>query len=234
MRNLIAAWLLLHSIGSYAQHNMQHDKDRPSTHGMLVFGNTTLYASHLPLFHTPHNYQVILELKCSKKNLKKFQSDQRHHPACNTYTIEPETFILPDMLAQPRSFKVKLYRGHFERGGVLIASDITVEIKQIIYYKKLEPSTPKLPEASYIIFGNDKEQYAVHTLSNKPDFEQIIEVNCSHSGWLQEKNYTQINLQSENMPLGVSENTISVDQDRDIKSITLMRQLYLEWDDLKE
>lgn len=234
MKQFIAIWLFFHSICGNAQHNMQHDKDRPSTHGMLVFGNTTLYASHLPLFHSPHEYQVILELKCSKKTLNKFQSDKKHYPACNTYTIAPETFILPDMLAQPRPFKIKLYRGHFERGGVLIASDITVEIKQIIYYKKLAPSTPKMPDAAYIIFGNNKEQYAIHTLSNKPDFEQVIEISCNNSAWLKEKKYDQLSLQSNNMPMGVSGNTISVNQNPDIQSITLLRQLYLEWDDLKE
>lgn len=212
---------------------MQHGSDRPSTHGMLVFGNTTLYASHLPLFHSPHDYQVILELSCSKKNLKKFLKDKKQHPAYSTYSIEPETFILPDMLAQPKSFKVKLYRGHFERGGALIAADITVEIKQIIYYKKFEPSTPKLPDASYIIFGNNSEQYAIHTISNKPDFEQIIEISCNYSTILQQNKYSQVSLQAINMPVGVSGNTITVDNNPEIQEITLLRQLYLEWDDLK-
>lgn len=230
--NLII-WGCFLSICCNAQHNMQHSTDRPSKHGMLVFGNTTLFASHLPLFHSPHDYQVILELKCSKKNFKKFLKDKKQHPAYNTYTIEPETFILPDMLLQPRPFKVKLYRGHFERGGVLIASGITIEIKQIIYYKKLESTALKLPDASYIIFGNSKEQYAIHTISNKPDFEQVIEINCNNSAWLEQNKYNQISLQSSNIPLGVSSNTIPVDNHSNVQSITLLRQLYLEWDDLK-
>ena len=36
--------------------------DVPTTHGMLLFGNETVYASHLPMFHSPHDYQLILEL----------------------------------------------------------------------------------------------------------------------------------------------------------------------------
>ena len=215
------------------QHSMQHGEDRPSTHGMLIFGNTTLYASYLSLFHGPHNYRVILELKCSKKMLQKFQQDKKNNPAFTSYTIEPEIFILPDMLAKPRPFKVNLYRGHFERGGVLIAQNVQVEIKQMIYYKKIDPTTAKLPNASYIIFGNSAEQYAIHAISNKPDFEQVIEIICSNLNWLNQKKYCELSLQENNTPVGVSSNLITINNNPDIQTITLLRQLYLEWDDLK-
>ena len=39
--------------------------DRPSVHGMLLFGKENLYASHLPMFHAPHDYQVIFKLNLS-------------------------------------------------------------------------------------------------------------------------------------------------------------------------
>ncbi|MEO5592410.1 MAG: hypothetical protein ABIR15_02620 [Chitinophagaceae bacterium] len=50
-------------------------------------------------------------------------------------TIEPEKFILCDMIARPRTLKASLYRVHFERGGVKIAENIEVQIKQVILYK---------------------------------------------------------------------------------------------------
>ena len=37
--------------------------DKTSVHGMLIFGKEKIYASHLPLFHPPHDYQIILELE---------------------------------------------------------------------------------------------------------------------------------------------------------------------------
>src|SRR3954468_23208955 len=50
--------------------HMHHDNapsgsDVPTTtgvHGMLLFGSGPVYLSHLPMFGTPHNFQVILEV----------------------------------------------------------------------------------------------------------------------------------------------------------------------------
>jgi hypothetical protein len=43
---------------------VRHDHPDPNatfgTHGMLLFGEETLYLSHLPMFMSPHNFQVIL------------------------------------------------------------------------------------------------------------------------------------------------------------------------------
>ena len=39
--------------------------DEPATHGMLLFGQNQTYASHLPMFHTPHDYQLIMKIKLS-------------------------------------------------------------------------------------------------------------------------------------------------------------------------
>src|SRR4051812_9463415 len=37
--------------------------DTPSIHGMVVFGGEKdTYASHLPMFHSPHDRQVILKI----------------------------------------------------------------------------------------------------------------------------------------------------------------------------
>ena len=36
--------------------------DPPAIHGMLMVGTQTIFLSHLPMFHRPHDYQVILEV----------------------------------------------------------------------------------------------------------------------------------------------------------------------------
>ncbi len=78
--------------------------DKPSTHGMLIFGKEQIYASHLPLFHTPHNYQIIIELQLDNLSKEKFLKDQLQHPEFTTYTIEPERFVLPEMIKNPQAF----------------------------------------------------------------------------------------------------------------------------------
>jgi len=93
-----------------AQHAHQAGlSDRSPVHGMLIFGKNKIYASHLPMFHAPHHYQIILELELDKGDAQKFIADQQQHPESATYTIEPEKFILPNEVAQSGSFKTNLY-----------------------------------------------------------------------------------------------------------------------------
>jgi hypothetical protein len=219
-----------------AQHNHGNPSaDKPSTHGMLLFGKEKIYASHLPMFHTPHDYQIILELEFDKNAKKLFVADQEKNPEYATYTIEPEKFVLPNMVHNPKPFKANIYRGHFERGGKKIASDINVIIKQVIFYKKFTPNEARSSTTDFILFGNEKELFMVHHITNKPDFEQILQVQTVSDAVIKNKKYTLINAnKSENSPIGVSGNEIEVDDNGTNYSITLLKQLYLEFDDLKK
>lgn len=42
-----------------SEHGHIHYTDKPSVHGMTLMGTELIYASHLPMFHTPHDYQII-------------------------------------------------------------------------------------------------------------------------------------------------------------------------------
>src|SRR6267154_647036 len=127
----------------HAQHSHQAGPaNKPAVHGMVIFGHHKLYGSHLPLFHAPHDYQIILELELSKEDAQRFMADQRQHPEITTYTIEPEKFMLEEMVASSGSFKANLYRGHFERGGVKIFDSLKVKIASVIYFKKFDHREP--------------------------------------------------------------------------------------------
>lgn len=219
--------------------NAQHEHnttttDKPSTHGMLIFGKEKIYASHLPMFHSPHNYQIILELELDENTKKLFIQDQDKNPKYNSYTIEPEDFILPNMIGNPKPFKANLYRGHFERGGKEIASNVVVKIKQVIFYKKFNPDEVRSATTNFILFGNSKEQFMVHEITNKLDFDQIIEVKTDLAALSKKENYTIIKVnKSENSAVGVAGNDIEINNNGIDYKITLLRQLYLEFDDLK-
>jgi hypothetical protein len=214
-----------------AQHNHGAiSTDKPSVHGMLIFGTDKIYASHLAMFHAPHNYQIIIEVVLDKATKRKFLADQKAHPEFTTYTIEPEKFVLPDMISKQGSFKANLYRGHFERGGVKIADSILVKIVAIVYFRNLDLTESKLSTSNFIVFGGSKEQFMVHQISHQPDFEQILQVKV-----ILEKNKTEIvNCGTSNHPIGISGNTITVKINNKDSDITLLKQLYLEFDDLKE
>jgi hypothetical protein len=204
--------------------------DKPSVHGMLIFGTEKIYASHLPLFHTPHNYQIILELELDKTAKQKFIKDQQLHPEFTIYTIEPERFILPDKINSKGSFKANLYRGHFERGGVKIADSIGIKMSAVIYFKKFDTAEVRRSDAAYLLLGNSKEQFAIHEIRNKPDFEQIIQIKAD----LQKSKLETVIFSVTNNPVGVSSNKVIVKMNGKQANVTLLKQLYLEFDDLKE
>ena len=229
MKKILFLFLTLVTLNSFSQedHSMHmKSTDKASTHGMLLFGKEKIYASHLPMFHSPHNYQIILELELDKTTTQKYIADQKLHPECTTYTIEPEKFVLPEMIENPKLFSVDLYRGHFERGGIKIASKAIVKITKVIYFKKFDSNETKAITTNFILFGNSKEQFLAHQISNKPDFDQIIEVKTAFES---DKSQIITTDSSANSLLGISSNEIVIDK----KSILLLKQLYLEFDDLK-
>jgi hypothetical protein len=216
------------------EHHEIQSQDKPSTHGMLIFGTEKTYASHLPMFHAPHNYQIILELELDPATKKLFIADQKRNTEYTTYTIEPEKFVLPEMMQNPKSFKANVYRGHFERGGIKIAADIHVSIKKIIYYTKFKTDEVRAIKTNFILFGNPKEQFIAHQITNKPDFDQIIQVKTTTNLTLENKNYELVTLnKTENSSIGVSGNEIEADYNSNPTTLTLLKQLYLEFDDLK-
>lgn len=209
----------------------QHAMDKAAVHGMLLFGESQIYASHLPMFHSPHQYQVILELELESSLLKVFKADQKLNHGQATYTIEPEKFILPEMIKSPKAFKVNLYRGHFERGGVKLASEKIITIKNVIYFKPFELENPRMTQSQYLVFGNSKEQFMVHIISNRPDFDHLVKISTVSNGSFSD---TLVLNRVENQLTDIGGNTISVPNlKNETRSISILRQLYLEFSDLK-
>ncbi|MEK2645416.1 hypothetical protein [Bdellovibrio sp. BCCA] len=166
---------ILISVSGLAAPHMHHDP--AAVHGMLLFGRSQIYLSHLPMFHTPHDYQVILQATLSREGLYAYQKSVNSSDE-TVYTLVPEAFSLPEMLSRPVPFKAQIYKGHFERGGVLIADNVKVEIK-ILYFKKFSGAEIKPSVGTYILFGNSQEQFLAHSITAAPDFDQILKVKTN-------------------------------------------------------
>lgn len=206
--------------------------DKPSVHGMLLFGREQVYASHLPMFHAPHNYQVLLELNLAAKDQARFVEDQQRHPEEATYTLAPGRFVLPDMLAGPRPFKAVLYRGHFERGGTPITDSVTVRIGKVLYAERFAEGAPASPTTNYLLFGNAKEQFAAHVIRRAPDFDHIQQVKAALPAGAA---FTEVVVNDKaNAVPGTGGNTVQATTRTGQKlPVTWLRQLYLEFDDLR-
>ena len=148
--------------------------DPMAVHGMLIFGQKTTYASHLPMFHPPHDYQLIMQihLEGAKSVLNKYESLKANGDTL--FTIAPEVMDLALVVnGSTKQFKAQLFSGHFERGGQSIGP-VTVVVETFVVNKKLDPLAPQ--QNQYTIFGQAGEYFAAHLINGKPSFDYIAKV----------------------------------------------------------
>ena len=166
-------------------------KDRAAGHGMVVVGTETTFFSHLPMFMTPHDYQVILEGTLSQKSgdpQRTYADDRASHPDAAVYTFNPVAFVLTD-LAPPApkrtQFRGDLFRGHFEAPEEfpaepqLIAGGVTVVVTNVVYFQKLTPQPARPDHLEYLLFGKGNEIFLAHLITGPPDFDQIVSVKVT-------------------------------------------------------
>jgi len=151
--------------------------DPPSTHGMLLFGQSMTYASHLPMFHAPHDYQAIFKLSLSDSNSEQTvaaytKAKAQHH---GIFTLVPEKMDLTKVLNGSKTqFQAEIYLGHFERGGTSIGP-VTVQVEAVIFSKKLQPNEKDV-DLEYVAFGESGEMYAAHLIKGKPSFDAVVQL----------------------------------------------------------
>ena len=150
-------------------------------HGMLIVGEQTAFLSHLPLFASPHDYQVILEVTFAKAGSDP-QADyfnDRKRSGTKIYTLEPDRFVLPQLAAATplRSFKANIYRGHFERfpnerakEAARIGEAVNVTVTRVIHFRKFDPAAGKSARLEYLLFGKGTEIFAAHVITGAPGF----------------------------------------------------------------
>lgn len=235
MKPILTALFLYLSTVATAQ--SVHYPDRPSTHGMMLMGSKVIYASHLPMFHSPHDYQIISILELSKDDQAKYMLDKENHPNELIYTIEPETFVLPEMINHTKTFKANIYRGHFERGGEKFLENITVKIGQVIYYKQFDKKCIKPENLQYLLFGNAQEQFLVHRISASPDFDENIAVQLHDRKSLKalaDNLYITIEFPEKDLrkPFSWTQHTGNRKQTHEPFKFSTPQVLYLEYGDL--
>jgi len=147
-------------------------------HGMAVFGGREgLYASHLPMFHAPHDTQVLLRFHLA---------DARHDGALrqalsaeqSLWTLDPEPFDLlrlaPSHAQHLDRFGARLVEGHFERGGTERWVAQTVVVDQVLMFKRLNKQAQTADSGRYLLIGQGSEWFAVKEINRRPDFDHIL------------------------------------------------------------
>ncbi|MEN9867559.1 MAG: hypothetical protein RL748_3149 [Pseudomonadota bacterium] len=151
------------------------------SHGMAVFGgNEALYASHLPMFHAPHDYQVILRFHLQDAtNNSALKEAIASKP--ELWTLDPEPFDLqtlaPGASRPLKQFSATLVQGHFERHGQPRFLKQRVIVDEVLLFRRLAPfaTSKTAPSAGcYHLIGRGKEQFLVKEIDRRPDFDLIL------------------------------------------------------------
>ncbi len=148
------------------------------SHGMAVFGGRDgLYASHLPMFHAPHDAQVLLRFHLVDAAADaKLRAQLARKP--ELWTLEPELFDLHRLglgQADPlKQFTARFVQGHFERGGVERYAGQTVVVDDVLWFKRLDGKPVAHSAGHYLVVGAGREYFAVKEIDRRPDFDVIV------------------------------------------------------------
>ncbi|NKF48980.1 hypothetical protein G3R49_00125 [Shewanella sp. WXL01] len=181
-----------HSHQQHSQHqHLENKHEMPTSmglHGMLLFANDAgIYASHLPMFHAPHNAQVVFKLSFTDNGL----NQQLHKQLAQTnqvWTIVPQKFDLarltPNSAEPMTQLTLDVVQGHFERGGNKQHSQVTATIDNMLLFNVLDMTQgkPKPTRANYIAIGNNADAssfFYIKHLQSRPDADQLVRVSSN-------------------------------------------------------
>jgi hypothetical protein len=154
-------------------------------HGMALFGGKDgLYAAHLPMFHAPHDFQVVLRLHLADPAQDRALRSQLEGKTA-LWTLAPEKFELdrlaPDAAQPLASFKARLVLGHFEQDGVTKFSAATVVVDKVLLFRQLSAAQAQAPTARYMQLGRGAQRFLVKLVDSRPDFDHIVAIRASRS-----------------------------------------------------
>jgi len=150
MKKLFMGILILLSQISFAEEEAKElpplDPAYMGVHGMALFTQgSSIYASHMPLYHKPHDVQLLYKL--DNNNLALLQTIRDG----DLITIKPQPFNLQRLMrGEKMVLNVDLYSGHFERDGMLVYENIPMTFDKKLYVRSLDSSpVPKRSELQY-------------------------------------------------------------------------------------
>ena len=170
---------LLASTRASAQHNNHNHEAPAAVHGMVLFGTDTLYASHVPMFMVPHDWQALLQVELSHPtvNANAAYASLLQEGVQPLVTLRPKPFVLPKLLeGQIVTFEATMHRGNFEQGGPVVLSGVTVTVKDVTYKAQLSTATQALSELTYLPIITEAGAYLAHKISGPNNFDHIVQV----------------------------------------------------------
>ena len=146
-------------------------------HGMVVFGQQSVYFYHLPMWHGVHAWQIVLEVELDATGAALYAGERS--AASRLTTFEPQAFALAT-LAPGTSLHGTLYHGHFEQGGTPLprghSTIVSATVRRLIVVNPLNPGSSAQAAPLYRVFGQGQDWYAAHIAAGAPAFDQVVAI----------------------------------------------------------
>lgn len=174
----IASSLTLTAVAEEAAELPPLDPAYVGIHGMALMNkNSTVFASHMPLYKKPHDVQLIYKLKMAG-NLALSQLVKHN----DLVTIKPEKFNLQRLMrGEEIVLKADVYLGHFERDGELIYPDMDIVFDELLFVRELKELEPSSNSQSYelVSYNSKSDRLLVHKIQQAPSYDHILHVDLT-------------------------------------------------------
>ena len=154
---------------THSQHKQHSQHNLMGSHGMVLIYHPEegFFASHLPLYSTPHNYQIIYQVK--------LEEPQKYIDMIGKgmVTLLPSNFDLKRLISgESFAINTKIFQGHFERGGeVKFSTDMTF-VKPILI-EKVSATFTSSKATFYQAVISDQHAIFAHKIQQAPSFDAI-------------------------------------------------------------
>ncbi len=178
MKKVLFGILFLLSQISFAEDEVKElpplDPAYMGIHGMALFTQgSSIYASHMPLYHKPHNVQLLYKLDNDDLAVLQMVRDGQ------LITAKPKAFNLQRLMrGEKMVIYVDLYAGHFERDGMLVYENIPLSFDKQLYVRTFDDIKPSSKKQDYDVVSLRKNyKVYVHRIQQAPSFDHIIGID---------------------------------------------------------
>lgn len=145
-------------------------------HGMVLMNkSSTIFAYHLPLYHKPHDVQLLYKLDVKDVALMQLVRDN------DMVTIKPKPFNLQRLMRGEKvALEADVYTGHFERDGMLVYKNMALNFAEQLYVRKLDDLKPSSKRQEYDVVSYRKNyKIYIHRLQQAPSFDHLIHIDVN-------------------------------------------------------
>jgi hypothetical protein len=145
-------------------------------HGMVLMNKaSTIFAYHLPLYHKPHDVQLLYKLDVKNVALVHLVRDN------DMVTIKPKPFNLQRLMRGEKvALEADIYIGHFERDGMLVYENMTLNFAKQLYMRKLDDISPSSKNQEYDVVSYRKNnKIYIHRIQQAPSFDHLIHIDVN-------------------------------------------------------